>query len=191
MRAERRQARPRAVQAGFRPFRGTAARGVVGADGVDRAFEKSLPQRGLVLGRAHRRDHLDQEAVRIVAVDAEIGRGGFDREMVAGAARGAHHFEPLMAGEVHHVEVRTGELRQIDRGLDRQRLGDRRMRVLPVGQRAGRLLRQFLAGGDRSARRFRNARRPPRRARATATFLKPSSSTSSVTDFTMPGMPDM
>ena len=138
MRAEHRQARARAVQAGLRLLGCAAARGVVGADGIDRAVAKALPQRGLVLGRAHRRHHLDQEAVRIVAVDPEIGRRGLDREAGAGAARGAHHFEPLTAREVHDIEMRAGELRQVDRGLDRQRLGYGRMRVLPVGQRACR-----------------------------------------------------
>ena len=78
-----------------------------------------------MLWRAHRRDHLHQEAVGIEAVDAEIRRRCLDGEMQAGAARGAHHLEALMAGEVDDVEMRAGDLREIERGLDGERLGDR------------------------------------------------------------------
>ena len=136
------------MQARFRLFRRARPRRVVGADGVDRAFEKALPQRGLVLGRAHRRDHLHQEAVGIEAVDAEIRRRRLDGEMQAGAARGAHHLEALMAGEMDDVEMRAGDFREIERGLDGERLGDRGMRVFPVLQRALGLARfQLVARG--------------------------------------------
>ena len=37
---------------------------------------------------------------------------------------------------MHHVEVHRRELGQIGRGADRQRLGDGRVRALPIGERA-------------------------------------------------------
>ena len=88
---------------------------------------------------------------------------------------------------MHHVEMSAGELRQIERGLDRQRLGLGRMRVLPVGERA-------LGLGACSSLRAASISAPVSQCThaiasgpSEATWRKPSSRTSSVTDNTSRG----
>ena len=79
----------------------------------------------MVLLGAHRRHHLHQEPIGIVAGDAEIGRRRFHGETHALPARIAHHFEALTARQMHDIEMCAGHLGEIERGLDRQRFGDR------------------------------------------------------------------
>src|SRR5262249_24093117 len=62
--------------------------------------------------------------------------------------RGTHDFQALVAGQMHNIEMRTGDFREIERGLDRQRLGDGRVRVLPILQCTFGLANlQFIARG--------------------------------------------
>src|SRR4051794_37756573 len=104
MRTERRESWARAMQAGFRLFGLAHPRGVVGADGRDVAVEHRAPQRRAVLTAAHRRHHLGEKAVRIVAGNAEIGAGGLDRELRTFAPRRLYHFKSLFAGKMHDIE---------------------------------------------------------------------------------------
>jgi hypothetical protein len=68
MGSERGQPGARAVQAGLRPLGRPHARGVVGADRVDRAVQNAFPQRGLMLG--------DARCGRVGAEGRRIGRRG-------------------------------------------------------------------------------------------------------------------
>src|SRR5581483_12215654 len=88
-----------------------------------------------MLGRAHRRYHLHQEAVWIEAVDAQIGGRRLDGEMHACPACGTHDLEALVTGEMYDVKVRARDFREIERGLNGERLCNRRVCVLPIFQR--------------------------------------------------------
>src|SRR3954451_10304095 len=103
MRTERRESWARAMQAGFRLFGLAHARGVVGADGRDIAVEHRAPQRSAVLAAAHRRHHLGEKAVRIVAGNAEIRARRFYSELRSLAPRRLHDLQPLFAGKMHDI----------------------------------------------------------------------------------------
>ena len=115
-----------------------------------------------MLGRTDRRDHLGEEAVRVVARNSKIGTGRLDGEPKARRPASSNCLKSVAAGKMDDVEMRSGAARQIGRGLNGQSFRDRRMRLFPVGERAlGRRLSQVVARLCRPVLRSRNARRRP------------------------------
>src|SRR5271166_4703840 len=132
--AQRRQTWPRPMQAGFWFFGRKRARRIVRPHGVDRAFPQSIPEGRLMFRRAHRRDHLGQKTVWVTTVDAEIRRRCFYGETHACAASGANDLKPVPAGQMDDIKVRSRNLREIKRGLNREGFCYCGMRLLPIGE---------------------------------------------------------